>query len=247
MSELHRKIKSFVKREGRMTLGQKQAYEVMMPEYGVHYKKEMLDFNALFGNQNPVCLEIGFGMGSSLAAQAQMYPDRNYIGIEVHKPGVGALLLRMQEQQLTNIRVMSHDAVEVLENMIADNSLSLIQLYFPDPWHKRKHHKRRIVQVYFVKRLFSKLRLGGHFHMATDWQDYAKYMLKIMLESIRIHQDQNEALVWGNCSESNDYIPKPEDRPSTKFQKRGERLGHGVWDLMFDKRATSLKPAQTNK
>ncbi len=236
MSELHRKIKSFVKREGRMTLGQKLAYEAMMPKYGLSYKKEVLDFQSLFGNDNPVCLEIGFGMGSSLAEQACLYPERNYIGIEVHKPGVGALLLRAQEQGITNIRVMSHDAVEVLEHMIADDSLSLIQLFFPDPWHKRKHHKRRIVQVEFVTRLFTKLKENGSFHMATDWQDYAQHMLKIMLECVKNHQDSCLSPAWVNTSDSNDYIPKPDDRPSTKFQKRGERLGHGVWDLFFSKK-----------
>ncbi|MFT6733350.1 MAG: tRNA (guanine-N7-)-methyltransferase [Polaribacter sp.] len=235
MSEFHRKIKSFVKREGRMTLGQRLAYEAMMPKYGLQYKKEILDFKALFGNDNPVCLEIGFGMGSSLAEQALMHPDRNYIGIEVHKPGVGALLLRVQENAITNIRVMSHDAVEALEDMIEDDSLSLIQLFFPDPWHKRKHHKRRIVQVDFVMRLFSKLKESGHFHMATDWQDYAKHMLKIMLECINIHSEAKFSPTWSNCSDSNDYIPKPDDRPMTKFQKRGEKLGHGVWDLLFSK------------
>ncbi len=236
MSELHRKIKSFVKREGRMTLGQKLAYEAMMPKYGLSYKKEILDFKTLFGNDNPVCLEIGFGMGSSLAEQACLYPDRNYIGIEVHKPGVGALLLRVQEQDITNLRVMSHDAVEVLEHMIADDSLSLIQLFFPDPWHKRKHHKRRIVQVDFVMRLFSKLKESGQFHMATDWQDYAKYMLKVMLECVKIHGDEKATPAWNNCSETNDYVTKPDDRPSTKFQKRGERLGYGMWDLLFVKK-----------
>ncbi|MGB0494723.1 MAG: tRNA (guanosine(46)-N7)-methyltransferase TrmB, partial [Kangiellaceae bacterium] len=173
--------------------------------------------------------------GGSLAEQALLYPDRNYIGIEVHKPGVGALLLRMQENEISNIRVMSHDAVEVLEHMIANESLSLIQLFFPDPWHKRKHHKRRIVQVEFVMRLFKKLKLDGCFHMATDWQDYAKHMLKIMLECVSIHHNEKANPAWRNCSATNDYIPKPDDRPTTKFQKRGERLGHGVWDLMFSK------------
>lgn len=206
-----------------MTAGQILAYESMMPQYGFSYQKKILDFSRLFANDAPVSIEIGFGMGSSLVEQAKRFPERNYIGIEVHRPGVGALLLQMKEQQVTNIRVISHDAVEVLSDMVANYSIELIQLFFPDPWHKRKHHKRRIVNPEFVQLLHSKIKNGGHFHMATDWQDYAKQMLKVMLASQG----------WKNCSETNDYIPKPENRPVTKFQKRGEGLGHGMWDLMF--------------
>jgi tRNA (guanine-N7-)-methyltransferase len=225
VQEIKRKIRSFVRREGRMTPGQAHAYKSMMPTYGFDYQKQMLDMPALFGNQNPVALEIGFGMGASLVEQAKHNPDRNYIGIEVHRPGVGSLLVRMKELEVTNIRVISHDAVEVLADMIPDQSLQLLQLFFPDPWHKKRHHKRRIVNQAFVDLVKLKTAHGGHFHMATDWQNYAEHMLAVM----------QQAEGWKNCSPSGDYIPKPEDRPVTKFQKRGEGLGHGVWDLMFEK------------
>lgn len=208
-----------------MTPGQAHAYESMMPIYGFEYQKEMLDMQTLFGNNNPVALEIGFGMGASLVEQAKLYPNRNYIGIEVHRPGVGSLLVRMKELQVTNIRVISHDAVEVLADMIPDQSLQLLQLFFPDPWHKKRHHKRRIVNQAFVDLVRQKLVTSGHFHMATDWQNYAEHMLEVMVQ----------ASGWKNCSADNDFIPKPEDRPVTKFQRRGEGLGHGVWDLMFEK------------
>ncbi|MBV1910538.1 MAG: tRNA (guanosine(46)-N7)-methyltransferase TrmB [Kangiellaceae bacterium] len=213
-----------------MTAGQSIAYESMMPTFGFEYKKQPLDFQVLFGNSNPVTLEIGFGMGASLAEQAKIYPNRNFIGIEVHRPGVGALLVRMRDMELTNLRLISHDAVEVLGEMIADNSLSLVQLFFPDPWHKRRHHKRRIVKDEFVRLIRAKLTVGGHYHMATDWENYAQHMLRVM----------QGAKDWSNCSNSNDYVPKPDDRPVTKFQKRGEGLGHGVWDLMFVKESDSL-------
>jgi len=206
-----------------MTAGQSLAFESMMPIYGFEYQNQMLNLNRLFGNDHPVTLEIGFGMGASLAMQAADYPNRNFIGIEVHRPGVGALLLRMKERELTNIRVISHDAIEVLNHMIDDQELARLQLFFPDPWHKRKHHKRRIVNQDFADLVAKKLVSSGILHMATDWQDYARHMLKVM----------QAASGWQNCSQSDDYVPKPDDRPVTKFQRRGEGLGHGVWDLMF--------------
>jgi len=210
-----------------MTLGQSQAFEFMMPIYGFEYQPSLLNLIEMFGNNQPVTLEIGFGMGSSLVEQAAANPDRNYIGIEVHRPGVGALLLKMQERQLSNIRVISYDAIDVLSNMIPDHSIELLQLFFPDPWHKRRHHKRRIVNPEFLSLLHKKVTTDGHLHFATDWQDYAKYMLKVL-------QTENG---WHNCSSSDDYIPRPENRPLTKFEKRGEKLGHGVWDLMFQREA----------
>lgn len=216
-----------MRREGRMTPGQTLAFESMMPIYGFEFKKEELNFETLFGNKNPVSLEIGFGMGTSLAEQAKRYPERNYIGIEVHRPGAGSLLVKMKELDVTNIRIISHDAVEVLAEMIKDDSLELLQLFFPDPWHKRRHHKRRIVNDEFVKLIHQKMAPKGHFHMATDWQNYAANMLSVM----------QKAEGWENCSSTDGYIPKPDDRPVTKFQKRGEGLGHGVWDLMFQKLA----------
>ncbi|WP_444996781.1 tRNA (guanosine(46)-N7)-methyltransferase TrmB [Aliikangiella sp. IMCC44359] len=225
MQEFHRKIRSFVRREGRMTAGQTLAYESMMPDYGFEFNKQLLNFEKLFGNNNPVTLEIGFGMGASLAEQAANYPELNFIGIEVHRPGVGSLLARMKEREVTNIRVISYDAIDVLEHMIEDNSLAKLQLFFPDPWHKTRHHKRRIVKSEFARQVHQKLQDNGVLHMATDWENYAQHMLAVM---------QQEA-GWTNLSATDDYVPKPDDRPVTKFQKRGERLGHGVWDLMFKK------------
>lgn len=229
-----RKIKSFALRCGRMTGGQAEAYKSMLPIYGVDFVKQPIDLKELFGNDNPVTLEIGFGMGTSLAIQAANHPELNFIGVEVHTPGVGSLLARMKELELTNIRVISHDAVEVFEFMLVDNSLQNVQLFFPDPWHKRKHHKRRIVKSEFIQAIRSKLNDQGIFHMATDWQDYAKHMLKEM----------SAETGWKNLSEDNTYIAKPDFRPVTKFEKRGEKLGHGVWDLMFEKDGVSPKSQQ---
>lgn len=208
-----------------MTTGQASAYQTMMPTYGIEFANQVIDLRELFGNDNPVTIEIGFGMGTSLALQAEKDPQHNFLGIEVHRPGVGSLLARMQESGLTNIRVLPRDAVEVLEHMLADDCLQRAQLFFPDPWHKRRHHKRRIVKPEFVQRIHQKLKVGGVFHMATDWENYAAHMLAVM---------QAEK-GWKNLSTRDDYVPKPSERPITKFQKRGEKLGHGVWDLMFTK------------
>jgi tRNA (guanine-N7-)-methyltransferase len=219
-----RRIRSYVLREGRMTKGQQRAMDELFPQWGVEFRPEPLDFPQLFGNDNPVILEIGFGMGRSLAEQARNYPGRNYLGVEVHRPGVGACLLLAEEYGLTNLRVMNHDAVEILQHMIADRSLTGVQIFFPDPWHKKRHHKRRIIQPDFVDRLQRKLKLGGFLHLATDWQNYAEHMLEVM----------QQAQGWKNCSPTGDYIPRPDDRPLTKFENRGQKLGHGVWDLMFE-------------
>lgn len=208
-----------------MTAGQTAAYEELMPVYGLEYEKQQLDLAELFGNRNPIVLEIGFGMGASLAEQAAKNPDKNFFGIEVHRPGVGSLLARIKESGATNVRVIAHDAIEVLAHMIGDASLDKVQLFFPDPWPKKRHHKRRIVKSNFVQQLRAKLKGGGIFHMATDWENYAEHMLEVM---------QAES-GWRNLSDNDDYVPKPDDRPVTKFQARGERLGHGVWDLMFEK------------
>jgi tRNA (guanine-N7-)-methyltransferase len=223
LSEHKRKIRSFVRREGRLTHGQQHALETLWPAYGIEADTQNLDFQRLFGNDHPVILEIGFGNGESLAAMAQALPENNYIGIEVHRPGVGHLLKLIEEKGLSNLRVMSDDAVEILTRQIPVASLSGVQLFFPDPWHKKKHHKRRIVQPDFVHHLATRLKPGGFFHMATDWQDYAVHMLEVMQAS----KD------FENCSESGDYVPRPGHRPITKFEQRGHRLGHGVWDLMF--------------
>jgi tRNA (guanine-N7-)-methyltransferase len=220
-----RKIRSFVKREGRLTKGQAAALERSWPTMGLTHDQGLLDLTAVFGRQAPTVLEIGFGMGKSLVAMAAAAPEKNFIGIEVHRPGVGACLMDAEEAGLTNLRVFEHDAVEVLEDCIADGSLSTVQVYFPDPWHKKRHHKRRLIQPEFVELLRRKLAIGGIIHLATDWENYAEHMLEVM----------NSAKQWRNLSETNTYIPRPSERPLTKFEKRGERLGHGVWDLKFER------------
>lgn len=220
-----RRIRSFVRRQGRLTKGQQLALDNYWPEMGVEYQPEPIDLPQLFGRDAPVTLEIGFGMGASLVTMAQNNPQQNFLGIEVHAPGVGACLGAAKEADVANLRVMCHDAVEVLEKMIPDNSLRMVQLFFPDPWHKARHNKRRIVQVPFAELVMRKLKLGGVFHMATDWEAYAVHMLEVM----------NSIDGYKNQSETQDYVPRPETRPLTKFEQRGQRLGHGVWDLMFER------------
>ncbi|MGC0852165.1 tRNA (guanosine(46)-N7)-methyltransferase TrmB [Pantoea agglomerans] len=220
-----RRIRSFVRRQGRLTKGQQQALDTLWPVMGVEYQPEPVDLPALFGREAPVTLEIGFGMGASLVTMAQNTPHQNFLGIEVHAPGVGACLAAAKEADVQNLRVMCHDAVEVLEKMIPDNSLRMVQLFFPDPWHKARHNKRRIVQVPFAELVMRKLKLGGVFHMATDWEAYAEHMLEVM----------NSIDGYRNRSEQQNYVPRPETRPLTKFEQRGQRLGHGVWDLMFER------------
>ncbi|XXN62615.1 tRNA (guanosine(46)-N7)-methyltransferase TrmB [Enterobacter ludwigii] len=220
-----RRIRSFVRRQGRLTKGQQLALDNLWPEMGVEFQQEPLDLVTLFGREAPVVLEIGFGMGASLVTMAQNNPHQNFLGLEVHAPGVGACLASAKEAGVENLRVMCHDAVEVLQKMIPDNSLRMVQLFFPDPWHKARHNKRRIVQVPFAELVMRKLKLGGVFHMATDWEAYAEHMLDVM-SSIDGYKNQ---------SESNNYVPRPETRPLTKFEQRGQRLGHGVWDLMFER------------
>lgn len=220
-----RRIRSFVRRQGRLTKGQQQALDTLWPVMGVEYQPEPVDLPALFGREAPVTLEIGFGMGASLVTMAQNTPHQNFLGIEVHAPGVGACLAAAKEADVQNLRVMCHDAVEVLEKMIPDNSLRMVQLFFPDPWHKTRHNKRRIVQVPFAELVMRKLKLGGVFHMATDWEAYAEHMLEVM----------NSIDGYRNQSEQQNYVPRPETRPLTKFEQRGQRLGHGVWDLMFER------------
>ncbi|ASY76179.1 tRNA (guanosine(46)-N7)-methyltransferase TrmB [Pectobacterium polaris] len=220
-----RRIRSFVRRQGRLTNGQQLALDNYWPVMGVEYQTELVDFNPLFGRDAPVVLEIGFGMGASLVTMAAQHPEQNFLGIEVHLPGVGACLAAAQEAGISNLRVMCHDAIEVLMNMIPDGSLSMVQLFFPDPWHKARHNKRRIVQVPFVQLVQSKLKVGGVFHMATDWEPYAQHMLEVM----------TSVTEYRNLSNNNEYVERPESRPLTKFEARGQRLGHGVWDLMFER------------
>ncbi|MDX1335757.1 MAG: tRNA (guanosine(46)-N7)-methyltransferase TrmB [Gammaproteobacteria bacterium] len=221
--EYLRKIRSFVRREGRLTTGQQHALDTLWPKYGIDISDTTLDLGSIFGNEKPVILEIGFGNGDSLAQMAKDNPGLNYLGIEVHRPGVGHLLYLIEEQGIENLRIMSEDAVEIISNQIPEQALTGIQLFFPDPWPKKKHHKRRIVQPEFVKLLASRLKPGGFFHMATDWENYAEHMLEVM----------SAAEDFENSTQGGDFIPRPESRPLTKFEQRGQRLGHGVWDLLY--------------
>ena len=220
-----RSIKSYVLRQGRLTKGQKNAIEELWPEYGVELQQQKLDSQQCFGRIAPLVIEIGFGMGTSLVQQALAEPNKNFIGIEVHRPGVGSCLQEISSQGLDNLKVMNCDAIQVFEQMIANNSVSRVQLYFPDPWHKKKHHKRRIVKENFVSMIYAKLTTAGIFHMATDWQPYAESMLEVM------------QMVKGfkNMAFPDNYMPRPDFRPITKFELRGQKLGHGVWDLMYEK------------
>lgn len=220
-----RTVRSFVKREGRLTKGQATAIERYWPSMGLSIDQGRLDLSQIFGNDNPVTFEIGFGMGHSLVEMAKQAPQRNFIGVEVHEPGVGACLMAAGQEQLSNLRIYNEDAVEVLKQCIEDESLDCVQVFFPDPWHKKRHHKRRIIQPEFVEQLVTKLSPAGTLHLATDWQNYAEHMLDVL----------NDNTDLCNQSPTNDYVPRPQQRPKTKFEQRGERKGHGVWDLVFKK------------
>lgn len=219
----HRTVRSYVLRAGRVTEGQKRALEELWPVYGVEPATQPLDLESLFGNSQPVIMEIGFGNGAATWQMAKASPDRNYLGVEVHKPGVGSLLLKLEEYGLENVRIASEDAVEFLEKRIPDASLEGICIYFPDPWPKKRHHKRRIIQAPFVALMARKIRVGGLLHLATDWEPYAEFMLEVM----RPEPD------FENLSPTGDICPKPEWRPPTKYERRGQRLGHRVSDLVF--------------
>jgi len=220
-----RRLRSFVRRQGRLTDGQSRALDTLWQDYGLQREQGVLDYPQVFGNTGPVILEIGFGNGTSLLEMAQAAPHKNFIGIEVHRPGVGKLINDAHHAGVTNIRTFCDDAIDVLQQAIADNSLDGVQLFFPDPWHKKRHNKRRIVQPEFAQTIRRKLKPGGYFHMATDWEPYAQHMLEVM----------SAAEGYENQAGANRYSPKPEYRPITKFERRGERLGHGVWDLVFIK------------
>ena len=219
-----RRIRSFVTRGGRTSKSQQAAIDKLWPIYGINYSDQLLDFDALFGRSAPTILEIGYGMGGSLAEMAQAEPDKNFIGIEVHPPGTGNLLKLIDEHDITNLRLYNDDAIPFIENNIAKNSLHRVQLYFPDPWHKKKHNKRRIVQVEFVQKIRERLKVDGLFHLATDWEPYADHMLDIM-ESAEGFKNINDT----------PFMQRPDFRPITKFEKRGLRLGHGVWDLIYQR------------
>ena len=219
-----RPVRSFVLRQGRLTKSQEQALSNEWPIFGIERGESELQLNSLFSNDAPITLEIGFGNGVSLATMAEQSPDKNFVGIEVHRPGVGRLLHLIKEKQLSNLRVMDDDAVEIIKNRIPENSLDRIQLFFPDPWHKKRHNKRRIVQPDFVSLISTRLKKGGVFHMATDWEPYAEHMAEVMEVSLEFKSLSDTP-----------YSPKPDSRPTTKFENRGLKLGHGVWDLIYEK------------
>lgn len=219
-----RKIRSFIRRQGRITQGQQFALANYWDKYCLNPSKK-LDAVQVFGRDAPLCVEIGFGNGDCLAALAAANLEKDYIGIEVHRPGVGHLMMRLEQAGLTNVRIYCHDAMEILADTLADNSLSALHLFFPDPWPKKKHHKRRIVNSGFVALLARKLKSGGYFHAATDWENYAGHMLAVLLAN----KD------FSNTSNTNTFCGRPEYRPLTKFEQRGLRLGHGVWDLIFSR------------
>jgi tRNA (guanine-N7-)-methyltransferase len=219
-----RPIRSFVRRAGRMGPGQQRALDELGPRFVLPFRREALDFAATFGRDAPTVLEIGFGMGDATAQIAAALPQTDFIGIEVHAPGVGALLKRIGEMDLTNLKLVQHDAVEVLESMIPPQSLAGVHIYFPDPWHKKRHHKRRLIQPGWVQQLVTRLAPDGYLHCATDWQPYAEQMLEVLSAEM--------ALV--NTAEG--FALRPAWRPQTKFESRGLKLGHGVWDLLFRRR-----------
>ena len=216
-----RAIRSFVVRAGRMGTGQVRALAELGPRFVLPFKPAALDFAATFGRDAPVVLEIGFGMGAATAQIARSLPDHDFIGCEVHEPGVGALLKLIGEQDIPNIRIFQHDAVEVLEHMIPPATLAGVHIFFPDPWHKKRHNKRRLIQPEFVAKLVRHIKPGGYLHCATDWEPYAQQMLEVL---------SAEPLLENTAA---GYAPKPDYRPLTKFEARGLRLGHGVWDLVF--------------
>ena len=219
----HPPIRSYVLRQGRFSPAQQRAYAELMPRLGVPFAAAPLDFAAVFGRRAPVVVEIGSGMGETTARIAAENPDTDYVAVEVHAPGVGSLLRRVEEEGLTNVRVVQHDAVEVLREMIPPGSLAAIHVFFPDPWPKKRHHKRRLVQPAFAALAAARLSRGGRLHVATDWQEYAQQVLAVLGETPGLR----------NTAEG--FAPRPPWRPETKFERRGRNLGHGVWDVLFEK------------
>ena len=219
-----RRIRSFVTRAGRLSTGQAKALETLGPKFCIPYAKEQLDFAAAFDRSAPTIFEIGFGMGETTATIAAGMPEKNFLGVEVHTPGVGSLLKLIGEQNLTNLRLIQHDAFEVITNMIPEESLAGVHVFFPDPWHKARHNKRRLIQSPFVALLASRIAPGGYLHCATDWQEYAEQMLAVLSAEPTL---ENTA---------DGYAPRPDYRPVTKFENRGVKLGHGVWDVVFKKK-----------
>lgn len=224
-SEIHRPIRSFVLRQGRVSNAQARYLEEGAPRWGISYAKAVLDLDQAFGRRAPRILEIGCGMGETTVAIAAAHPENDYLGIEVHTPGVGNLYKEIALRELTNVRVVQHDAVEVVGDMLAEASLAGIHVYFPDPWPKKRHHKRRLLQPPFVALLATRLAPGGYFHCATDWEEYALQMLEVL---------GAEPLLENTAA---GFAPRPDYRPLTKFEQRGRRLGHGVWDVIFKRRS----------
>ena len=230
-----RTIRSFVRRTGRTTLGQAKAFATQGPQFLVNYTPKLTSVEALFGRKAPTILEIGFGMGEATAHIAALMPEKNFLCCEVHTPGVGALLKRIEAQQLGNIRILQHDAVEVMDHMLPEGSAALldgIHIFFPDPWHKKKHNKRRLIQAPLIAKLAARLKPGGTLHCATDWQPYAEQILDVLAAEPQ--------LVNTADSTHGGYAPKPAYRPLTKFENRGIKLGHGVWDVVFTRRSAAL-------
>ena len=223
LPEKRRPIRSFVLRQGRVSVAQARACAQLLPRYGIPYAPQPLDLERTFGRSAPKILEIGFGMGETTAAIAAAHPENDYLGIEVHTPGVGSLLKLIDERSVGNLRLIQHDAVEVLREMISPGSLDGAHIFFPDPWPKKRHHKRRLVQPDFVALLASRIKPGGYVHLATDWQEYAEQMLAVL---------SAEPMLANTAA---GYAPRPHYRPQTKFETRGLKLGHGVWDVVFRK------------
>ena len=223
MEEQRRSIRSYVLRQGRVSDAQRRAVDELLPRFGVPYRRAPLDLDRLFGRGAPKILEIGFGMGETTAAIAQAHPENDYLGIEVHTPGVGALLKRIAELGLANLRIVQHDAVEVLEHMLAPASLDGVHIFFADPWPKKRHHKRRLIQPAFVALLATRMKPGAYLHAATDWEDYAAQMLEVLRAEPAL------------ANTAPGFAERPATRPETKFEQRGLKLGHRVWDLVFRK------------
>jgi tRNA (guanine-N7-)-methyltransferase len=221
---VHRPVRSYVLRQGRVSKAQRRAHDALLPRYGVPFEPRPLDLAALFGRKAPVILEVGFGMGETTADIAAAHPENDYLAIEVHTPGVGSLLKQIDERGLTNICIAQHDAVEVIERMIAPAALDGVHVFFPDPWPKKRHHKRRLLQAPFVKLVASRLKPAGYIHVATDWEEYALEVLQLMTAEAQL---QNSA---------DGFATRPDNRPLTKFEARGLKLGHRVWDIVFVKR-----------
>jgi len=220
----HPPIRSYVLRQGRFSPGQQRAYAELMPRFGIPYSPHPLDFAQAFGRRAPVVAEVGFGMGETTARIATQNPQTNYLGIEVHAPGVGSLLKQVGEAGLENVRVVRHDAVEVMREMIPAASLTAIHVFFPDPWPKKRHHKRRLIQPPFAELAASRIAPGGYLHVATDWQEYAEHVLEVLRATLSL------------ANTAADFAPRPATRPETKFERRGLKLGHGVWDIVFTRK-----------